>query len=804
MPITFERNICCNLDETISHEWLLTNGQGGYAAGTISGTLTRLQQGLLVAALDEKIAPQLLVAKIDEEVLFDQRTYYLGTNEYQDGTLNPAGFVHLESFRLEEGMPIFTYRLGGINGVMLEKRIWMPQDQNTTFIQYRVLRISTGRQNAGSAVASWRNGGRPEYNGYARSYQYAESAQSSLTLTLLPFVAYRPYDQPQYGDHNRHFQITNHQSETDGESWGASSTFAQGMAGCTIRAHEEALPYHILAIGHPESQTQFIPTGVWYWHFLRRHSQTAGLPSTDDLYLPGVVRTRFWPDKDTTLTIIMTAEDPASQPQNQSQLHRSYEQALDYQRSRLQAQRYFGEGGGSVQTLPVLPFHEAGDVTIKNEEFLSLLHQAGDRLLVRYPPSHQERLDNWTFLFNSADQAPRIIQGYYQLANSTRETLIALPGLAIATRRYSEAQRILRHLGHHFRSGLLPEQMPSNYLPRLNDAAYASADISLWYFYALDKYLSATHDYNLLNEVYMSLADCISCYTQGTSQGIQVDPADGLLRAGTGERPLTWMNAQIDDQPVTPRAGKAVEVNALWYHALCLMHEWSHQLYQQGRISYTPQHYIELGQTCQRGFNQRFWNPNSGYLYDLIDGKDGHDGRLRPNQLLAISLRHSVLDDDRQAAVLGVIEQHLLTPYGLRTLAPGEQDYRGELPEQHTEYQRALHQGAAWPWLIGPYVDALLRVGDQGGSSQREGMHRTINADLYKKHAWLKGLQTLEPFRHHMQQNMLGAISSVYSGNFPHTSGLQVASAISIGELLRAYKVLTHMGVQHFDQVISA
>src|SRR5215467_7578188 len=142
MPITFDRSTCCDIHETIAREWLVTNGLGGYASGTVAGTLTRMQQGLLVAALDEDAAPQLLLAKIDEEVVFDQRTYYLGTNEYRDSTLNPAGFVHLESFRLEEGFPVFTYRLGGIDGILLEKHIWMPRGYNTTCIQYRALRTT--------------------------------------------------------------------------------------------------------------------------------------------------------------------------------------------------------------------------------------------------------------------------------------------------------------------------------------------------------------------------------------------------------------------------------------------------------------------------------------------------------------------------------------------------------------------------------------------------------------------------------------------------------------------------------------
>src|SRR5436190_13293510 len=140
MPITFDRSICCDLNETIGREWLVTNGLGGYAAGTVAGALIRLEQGLLVASPRDGKGPQLLVAKMDEEIVFDQRTYYLGTNEYRDGTLNPAGFVHLETFHLEEGFPVFTYRLGGIDGIMLEKRIWMAHGYNTTYVQYCVLR----------------------------------------------------------------------------------------------------------------------------------------------------------------------------------------------------------------------------------------------------------------------------------------------------------------------------------------------------------------------------------------------------------------------------------------------------------------------------------------------------------------------------------------------------------------------------------------------------------------------------------------------------------------------------------------
>ena len=803
MPITFERTICRNLDETLSREWLITNGLGGYAAGTVAGTLTRMQQGLLVAALDEDAAPQLLLAKIDEEVLFDQRTYYLGTNEYRDGTLNPAGFVHLESFRLEEGFPIFTYRLGGADGLMLEKRIWMPWEQNTTCIQYRVLRTSTPQQSAGSS-SPWQRG-RRGYNGVPRPYDYAESAQPALTLTLLPFVAHRPYDQPQYGQHDGQFQVEIHQQQADSASEDEDDllpALPRGIAGCTIRTWDKKTPYHLLAIGRPESQAQFIPTGVWYWHFLRRHDLAAGLPATDDLYLPGVIRARLWPEKDSVLTIIVTTEELNLLPFTQKAINRSYEQALDHQRGFLQAQSYFGEGGVAVQTLPVLPFANTSASRIQSEEFLSLLIQAGDRLLTRRTLPYQDRAGNSAFFFRAAEYVPAITSGYYRLEDSTREMLIALPGLTVATRRYGEAQRMLRSIARSFRRGLLPDHFPGTRRTGPDDADYRNADAALWYFYALDRYLLATRDYELLDELYPRLAESIACYLQGTCHGIGVDPADDLLRIGPTDFPLTWMNGIVEGRPVTPRAGKPVEINALWYLALSLMHEWSHLLYQRGRITHHRDQYAQQAERCRQSFNERFWYQDGGYLYDLLDGPAGNDACLRPNQLLASSLRYTALDPARQTSMLDAVTRHLLTPAGLRTLAPGNPSYRGQIPQAHAEIAYALHQGSAWPWLIGPYIDTLLKTGDYSSLDTR-GAARNSEMDIYKEYVWRRGLLALEPFCQQMEREMLGSISEVYSGDAPHTGGPRPISALSIGEILRAYKMLAHLGVQHRDRAIS-
>ncbi len=499
MPITFDRTLCCNLDETITREWLITNGLGGYAAGTIAGTLTRRQQGLLVAALDGEKDPQLLLAKIDEEVLFDQRTYYLGTNEYRDGTINPAGFVHLEAFHLEEGFPVFTYRLGGVDGIMLEKRIWMPQEQNTTFIQYRVLRTSAPQTGYGTTFADRRSGGRNGYASHARPYTtHGESTQPALTLTLLPLVAHRPYNQPQHGQGDGHFQVHTHQQQTGPltEDDDASLTLPRGCAGCTIETWDKRTPQHILAIGHTESQARFIPTGVWYWNFLHRQDQAEGLPASDDLYLPGVIRARLWPDKDSSLTIIATTEDFSSLPFSQKQVHQAHEQALDYQRSFFQGQSYFGEGGGSIQTLPVLPLTSSESSDIQSDEFLQFLYQAGDHLLTQYTlPYQQDRTGKSSFFFRAAEHIPTITPGYYNQEDDLRTTLIALPGLTVTTRRYSEAQRILRHLARYFHQGLLPDRLPTDRHAHLEEKEYTGVDTTLWYFYALDKYLTATRDY---------------------------------------------------------------------------------------------------------------------------------------------------------------------------------------------------------------------------------------------------------------------------------------------------------------------
>jgi len=780
MPILFDRSICCDLNETISREWLVTNGKGGYASGTIAGTLTRLEQGLLVASPHEGTRPQLLVAKLDEEIVFDQRTYYLGTNEYKDGTLNPAGFFHLETFRLEEGFPVFTYHLGGIDGIMLEKRIWMPQGLNATYIQYRLLRTNTWQD-----ITPWSNRApRPSYTRF-------HDAQRALSLTLLPFAAYRVNNETQHGKHDWQFRVeTQHleQNDTTGNN--------ESVAGCAIHAWDGARPYHIFAVGHADSESTFLPTGVWYWNLLHRADQAAGRAAYDDLYLPGVFRTKLWPGEDVTFTIIITAEDVSWQTFSTKHLKRAYNEAVDYQRSLLQTQRYFGEGGVTSYTHPILPFPENNDTLPQGEEFLRLLMQAGNRLIAERPATRDNAASVYAPVIPDIKNVPCVVSGYYGEQDNTRDTLIALPGLLLATRRYSEARRILSKLGRSFKQGLLPDRLFAQ-----NDTTaehnYSTVDTTLWYFYALDHYIRATRDYELLDSLASTLEECIDWYTRGTLNGIGVDERDGLLQAHAPGKALTWMNAATPREPhtpITPRAGKAVEVNALWYNALSLMHEWAEHFNREGHINSLAEKYEEQRQRCRQTFNERFWYASGGYLYDVIDGPGGDDASIRPNQLFALSLRYPVLDEAYQRPLLSVVTRHLLTPYGLRTLSPQDEGYQGHISQGQAEAQSSLHQGSVWPWLIGPYVDASLRVDGQALANRK-------NAG--RDSAWRRGIRLLDSFRDQLRADMLSAIGNVYDGDAPHHPHMHLASALSTGEILRIYKLLAHMGVRFSDQTLS-
>jgi predicted glycogen debranching enzyme len=346
--------------------------------------------------------------------------------------------------------------------------------------------------------------------------------------------------------------------------------------------------------------------------------------------------------------------------------------------------------------------------------------------------------------------------------------MISLEGLTLTTGRQVEAGYILRTFAHYIRDGLIPNMFPEGE----KEGLYHTADATLWYFHALDRYLAATGDRATLQLLLPKLLDIVEHHLRGTRFGIGVDPADGLLRQGAEGYQLTWMDAKVGDWVVTPRRGKAVEINALWYNALRLLEEWVREE-QESEVkgveasSLTPDALAGHAERIRRSFNRRFWYADGGHLYDVVDAEGGGDDpACRPNQILAISLAHPVLDPERWRPVLDVVTERLLTPVGLRSLAPGHPEYKAKYYGDLRARDAAYHQGTVWAWLIGPFLDAWLKVHPE----DRTGARRF-----------------LQGFVDHQHDACIGSISEIFDAEEPFTPRGCVAQAWSVAEVLRGW-----------------
>ena len=358
----------------------------------------------------------------------------------------------------------------------------------------------------------------------------------------------------------------------------------------------------------------------------------------------------------------------------------------------------------------------------------------------------------------AGDEPRTVIAGYHWFTDWGRDTMISLEGLTLATGRTTEAGCILRTFGHHVRDGLIPNMFPEG--ERLG--LYHTADATLWFFHAIHRYVERTGDRGTLHGLLPVLIDIIEHHLAGTRFGIGVDAADGLLRQGADGYQLTWMDAKMGDWVVTPRRGKAVEINALWHNALRLMAAWTAEAGDAERAA----QYGAAGDRAQASFNRRFWNPATGHLFDVVDGETGDDPACRPNQVFAISLEHPVLDRERWQPVLDVVVEKLLTPYGLRTLSPDHPDFKATYHGDLRTRDAAYHQGTAWPWLLGSFIDAWLRAnpGDRARARQ-----------------WLAALPE------DLRGSGLGTISEIYDALPPQRPAGCISQAWSVAEVLRAW-----------------
>lgn len=697
--LSLDRTVCQELQAALDHEWLVTNGLGGYASGTLAGATTRSYHGLLVAALRPPVERSVLVTKIDEELEIsgprgEVTTYKLGVNEYQDGTIDPQGYHYLDSFALDADIPSFLYKPNG--RVTLEKRVWMEYGQNTTYVQYEL---------------------RPLLD---------EAASGAIfRLRLLPFCLSRDHHSTTQGNADWHFLVENEGNR------------------CHIRAYEGAPLYYLVA----GPGVIFSPTGYWYWHVLHRRDRERGLPDTEDVYQPGAFLATLTAGK--PLTLVLSAEESLPAEFGSEKHEASVTQALARHRRRVK--QLLNNADRITSTTGNLP---------QKEPVVARLVVAADQFIVARPEPNTTQAPSMTLKLTPNRKT--VIAGYPWFTDWGRDSMISLPGLLLNTGRYSEARGLLKAFASYTNKGLIPNRFPdSGETPEYN-----TADATLWMFHALNAYTGVTQDWSLVKELYPTLSDIIAWHRRGTLYGIGVDPADGLLHAGAPGVQLTWMDARVDDWVVTPRRGKPVEVNALWYCALRYMESWAN------RLAYDALEYGILLAQVRDNFARRYWYEEGGYLYDVIDvdGVPGqNDKALRPNQLFASSLTSHLLSEEQTRSMLQHVTDHLLTPMGLRTLSPQDPNYHPRFNGPRRERDAAYHQGAVWPWLIGAYIDVDLRLNNDKAAL----------------------LPLLQPLIHHLWTDCVGSISEVAEPEPPFTPAGCFAQAWSVAEVLRAWLAVT-------------
>jgi predicted glycogen debranching enzyme len=352
-----------------------------------------------------------------------------------------------------------------------------------------------------------------------------------------------------------------------------------------------------------------------------------------------------------------------------------------------------------------------------------------------------------------------VIAGYHWFCDWGRDTMIALSGLTLVTNRADIARSILSEFARHVDRGMIPNRFPD----AGETPEYNTVDATLWFFEAVRSLLDHTDDYEFVRaNLYDVLVDIIAWHVRGTRYNIHVDH-DGLLSSGEPGVQLTWMDAKVGDWVVTPRVGKPVEIQSLWYNALRVVEELAGKFGDEASRS----RYAEMAERARASFNELFWNEDAGCLYDIVDG-DHRDASIRPNQTFAVSLKHSMLSQERAGRVVEIVERDLLTPYGLRSLSPRDPQYRGRYEGDSLSRDGAYHQGTVWGWLMGPFIAAYIKA-HEGREEARE-----------RARVWLAA------FHAHLSEAGLGQISEIFDGDAPHTPRGCIAQAWSVAELLRA------------------
>jgi glycogen debranching enzyme len=636
----------------LTREWLVTNGLGGYASGTVAGPNTRRYHGLLMAALRPPVQRVLLLAEL--------HVWVMGPDGEPQPLKTPS------EMRLDGMLPVFRW---GIEGRVLERRIWMEQGRNRTVISYRML------------------------------------AGAPTTLRVQPFLAHRPADL--------------HRSE-------------RGVPDVRRIAHGWQVSFDGMTT---YLEVRPVPTAgdapAWI-HVKHAAERERVLDDEEVLFSPGVLELPIQPGSPVT---IIAGTDPL--PDTWSSAY-SLMAARRFERETLKA---LGDGNHDAITR---------QLALAASQFRVVRVSQAPITPPPYPPP-QAGEGKWSGKGGGEEMQRTIIAGYPWFADWGRDTMIALRGLTLAAGYPDQARQILKTFVSFLDQGMLPNALHYPGEP----TEFNTIDATLWLFQALHHYLDATGDWEFIKAQLPSLEEIIRWHVNGTRFGIHMDPADGLITATAPGYGVTWMDARDEDWVVTPRQGKPVEIAALWYNALRLLSDWT------SRANAPVARFAMMAERAKRA-GVRYWFEAGDYLYDVIDGAEGSDASLRPNQLMALGLAYPLIDGDRARRSLDRVTEKLLTPFGLRTLSPDDPRYLHRFGGDHRSRDAAYQMGIVWPWLLGPYLDAHLRIHGDPSVVAR----------------------VLAPFEAHLREAGIGSISEIFEAEPPYRPVGAIAQAWSVGELL--------------------
>jgi len=591
-------SLCHDLPISLQHEWLETNGIGGYASSTLHNCNTRKYHGLLVAGLDHPAGRFTLLSKFEDTLLTGRSEFPLSCNRYP-GVIHPDGHLNLSEFKLAEG-PVFLYTAGDIR---LRKRILMVQGENSVLVRYDL-----------------------------------EQSSRQIRLRLNPLLAFRRHHELKRKDSYVRFATT------------------PVFRGFSIQPYEGLPRLFIQATLAPK----FKSAPDWYRNFEYSLESERGYDFHEDCFSPGLLEFTLQPGGSVIICASLS---------EQRDLEETWENELSLRQA-------------NARTADAVAWHYADTPA---ETVLPALIRSGRHFPIRTP---------------GAGRAT-IIAGYPWFDDWGRDILISLPGLTFHSGRTELGAEILKAVALHERNGLIPNCFAAD----PSQHAYNSVDASLLYFWAIQQFLEFTGDTTTVRtHLWPVLKRILVKFMEGTLFDTGMTP-EGLLHAGNSHTQLTWMDATSHGEPVTPRHGLAVDLNALWYNAICFTGQLARDF---GEPAPFP---VGLEQRVRDAFVRVFWMESEGCLADTF--ADGILNRsIRPNQILAVSLPFSPLSVDQQKMVVEIVRRDLFTPFGLRTLSPRDPAYCGRYEGDQPTRDAQYHQGTVWPWLLGPYGEALLKVSD--------------------------------------------------------------------------------------------